>query len=818
MSVGTLNDFGVGGAFLEAEQGSAPDSLGWIRSSADLEHIQPAQSFQRRRASTHALIDNLPVQPPLHSVPFPSIRSTSSGQEEVLRPVSLYPDRQGDHAQSRHSATIGSKVLKDITDNEGAQSAVVRSPSPDRGSLFDPRTDHRRTASNASFGSLASKNVLADSNPFTVRPPSPSRSSRFDPKVRTLSMSTGLVDNQAFVDEVEAESTFDRPYSTVELLRPKVLVMPSPLQSTAPPKQPQPAARPRNGFVTSTDGPPLPPGARSTRPSSQLEPLVASNSFTPNPRASLTLSQLAFRNTLVVGGQRDISYADIDRRLPRAAREGEQAKFEDEEEEPEESPPPASIPLPPVPPPTEIELKRPAGKLYGWSLIDNLEHRKTEMKQKARVFQGDDRPSMMIRGQIRRSSTLIDPATLGRPPSQNLDNMEPGLTRRNSGEPLVNLNGEKPRVLGVSASDRYLPKNRSVFGVDTIWDREMAKLKEIEALEKVEAEKRRLREQKEGGQRVKKKKKGKSKAKRDSTLPPTSASPSAGILESRISSVSPALPDIQKPTPSHPLVYDESESNSEGEDDVPLGKIFSQTSERAIDKWVAESSDEDNGPRRTTGVGLRYPVKSKAPAVYDLKDDEDSEEDLPLVAAAALAAKRATHLPLPRPHDDDDDDDDDKPLVAVLNEGKLSLPSFDLDNPGPRSARDDDDDKPLGLRVSRAPMASQASLVFTGSDDDKPLAFHPEQQRRTQYQMLAQMQQQQQQMLMQAQMQNSIYFGAPPMMGSGFFAPPMAPQPIMMGVPVSMPISPPSPPPVHDPAKFGRVDRWRHDVAVEGSE
>jgi len=33
----------------------------------------------------------------------------------------------------------------------------------------------------------------------------------------------------------------------------------------------------------------------------------------------------------------------------------------------------------------------------------------------------------------------------------------------------------------------------------------------------------------------------------------------------------------------------------------------------------------------------------------------------------------------------------------------------------------------------------------------------------------------------------------------------------MMGMPM-----PPSPPPVQDSAKYGRVDRWRHDVAVEG--
>jgi hypothetical protein len=78
--------------------------------------------------------------------------------------------------------------------------------------------------------------------------------------------------------------------------------------------------------------------------------------------------------------------------------------------------------------------------------------------------------------------------------------------------------------------------------------------------------------------------------------------------------------------------------------------------------------------------------------------------------------------------------------------------------------------------------------------------------------MLAQVQQQQQ-IMMQAQMQNGLYFGTPGMMGSGFFGPPpMGVPPMMMG----MPVPPPSPPPVPDAAKYGRVDRWRHDVAVEG--
>lgn len=73
-------------------------------------------------------------------------------------------------------------------------------------------------------------------------------------------------------------------------------------------------------------------------------------------------------------------------------------------------------------------------------------------------------------------------------------------------------------------------------------------------------------------------------------------------------------------------------------------------------------------------------------------------------------------------------------------------------------------------------------------------------------------------MMMQAQLHNNMFFN-PSMMGSGFFSPSMAGpmmnpmNPMMM---MQAPIPVPSPPPVHDTAKFGRVDKWRRDVAVEG--
>jgi hypothetical protein len=397
----SMGDFEVGGAFLEETQPTdrRPRSVG---DALDLNEILPLQApFQRRRTSSHVLIETLPPAPPLHSVPFPTSGSRPGSpaaydnEKRVSRPGSrasghLLDDMQPPHNRTYSANSLGSRRLPDGEENMFA----VRPPSPERASRFDPKSSHARTMSNATMGSLGSRNILNDSdNLFTIRPPSPSRLSRFDPKMaahaRTMSNaslgSRMMLDNDgvSFMGGASMMSGRplqfgDRPYSVMDLLRPKVLVMPSPLQSTSGPKQPEPPKL-RDGFHLSTDGPPLPPGARSARAASAAyDPSpVASHLFTPNPRMSLSLSQLAFRNTLMVGGERDVAYSDIDRTLPRATEEGEQMQILDEEPEVDEAPTP--VVLEDTSPPG-----RPAGKLFGKSLIDDLEHRKAQMRSKQR--------------------------------------------------------------------------------------------------------------------------------------------------------------------------------------------------------------------------------------------------------------------------------------------------------------------------------------------------------------------------------------------------------------------------------------------------
>ncbi|KAJ7283666.1 hypothetical protein C8J57DRAFT_741267 [Mycena rebaudengoi] len=758
-------------------------------SPLDFERAEPI-SFQRNRSASHSFIQpplNKPPPPPLHSVPFPtgSVRSPS--------PQPKHDDFRSSVFTSRFDPR--SEPL-DLDPRVGLRDDEENPP------------DRMRTMSSASMNSRA---LLVDENPFALRPPS--TMSKFDPKAaaHARTISNASMGSRMMLDDGVSVMTGqgrERRYSTLELLRPKVLVMPSPLQNTSGPVAPPPGSHTRDGFLTSTDGTPLPPGARSTRRSSAIDPSsapVASNLFTPNPRMNLTLSQLTFRNTLLVGGQRDVTYADIDGDLPRALQEGEQV--------PQNVPEMEDVAPPPIITPTDDQSKpaRPAGKLFGTSLIDDLENRKAMMRTKQRVFTGDARPSMMARPQTQRKSTLIDPTLLqtrpasqARPSSQHLnsfDSQSPqtGLTRKNSvGKPLLNFD-EDEKLLRPVPSGRT-PTSRSVFGVDTLWERELVKLKEMEAKEQAEQE---LQRAKEAEIEARESRKRGRKAKRKDKSKGQDYSPGAEVLttagsipvEDRAPSLPPVLPAIVPSQTRPPPVNDDSDS-----DDSEHAGPSAQRAQ--VPGWG--SSDEDaDGPTRTTGTGPRFGKNSRrqAPAL----GGEDSEEDLPLAATLGRVTQRATQLRSSSP-----DSDEEQPLSVLLQKTKMSLPSinFDRRSKSNEAPDEDEDNAPLGLRASRVAPSLYSFHSGQGGgggdDDDLPLAYHPEQQRRSQYHMMAQQQQQQQQqqqMMMQAQLQNSMFFSPQPMM-SGFFGPPM-----MMPPPMALPM--------HDEAKYDTVDRWRRDVAVE---
>ncbi|KDR83757.1 hypothetical protein GALMADRAFT_236114 [Galerina marginata CBS 339.88] len=772
----TTKSASVGGHLEDLDIDVQVDRRRSFGSPLELAGMEPSNlPLQRRRAASQTSMTQLNSG----MVPFPSTsaRSPSPGTEGA------YGERRSvAHDRTYSLASMNSRLILE----ESRDEMEIR----------------QRNVSNDTLGTTLGISKPPENNPFAIQ--NPSHISRFDPKTisRARSASNASMGSRILLENDDSSVVTGNPYarerrySTLELLRPKVLVMPSPLQPVSPHVYVEPTRNVRGGFELSADGPPLPPGARSTRRLSStvsvLEKVgdipVASNSFTPNPLMDLTLSQKTFRNTLVVPGQ-PAPY-DMGISLPRATEDGEQAELDPSgnEDPPEMSPPPEA----------HVKGSRPAGKLYGKSLIDDLESRKAQMRSKQRVFTGDQRPSMMARDQ-QRSSTLIDPASLQtRPTTQRMSSHgSQGLSRHPSltMKPLLNFDGDEDKLPQRPPAANRLPSARSVFGVDTLWEREMAKLKEIQAIEERENEERRKREEEEELRKQRKKDKRKKKSKRKEE---PEVEQIEQVLDSRVSAEPPTLPDIQRaPRRAPPKPSDTDISSESDGEDAHIPAIQREPS------WhVGSSDEEDAGPRRTTGTGPRF-TKVKNANNFRPTNGDSSEEDLPLAATIYKAQVRATVNGRGYPQDSDDED---RPLSHVLQRGKTSSIQSKF-NKLSFDQSDDEDNQPLGLRASRI----TSNPVHAEAEDDVPLAFHPEQQRRTQYQMLAQ--QQQQQMMMHAQMQSNMLMNAS-LMGSPYYPPPMMNPMAMMQMQVPMPI--PSPPPVQDEAKFGLVDRWRRDVVVEG--
>ncbi|KAG8811196.1 hypothetical protein FRC17_002586 [Serendipita sp. 399] len=639
-------------------------------------------------------------------------------------------------------------------------------------------------------------------NPFEIPLLSPTHTSRFDPKAiahqRTISMAS-IGSRRAFQnaqgdapDNVSVMTGGPRPevindrYSRADLLRPKVLVMPSPLQDQAEARPAQPQRNVRVGFQDSTDARPLPLGARAS-----------SYGLNAGVRSSMTLSQLTFRNSLMVGGQRDPAFADFESNLRRAQRDGEQIEQEmDPEPEIEE----------PIP-------YRAAGKLYGRSLMDDLQARKAQLKSKQRVFRGDERPSMMQRPQPVRTSTLISEQDL----MQNAMGTapRPALSRsHSSGEPLVNFGNDPVPGTTVQARPQKgrayagMPISRSVFGVDQVWERELVKLKEIEAMEKAqEEEEKKIEEERKAKEEAKAAKKAaKKKAKglkQRMSIGNLLGSPNEQQQEeeeeedgsraiapgaSTSNAAAPSLPAVNPfPMPPKP------ESSSESSDsEAELEERRAQSRMRRSDSRAEWLSDDERQaalahqqqqahrrPAQATGLAAGLRVGGSG--------DDDSDEDVPLTSALKKAKERQRG----------EDSEEDMPLAAVLTQSRpQTLSTFDFGGivladvgktkppaAAPHKARliadsDSDDDKPLALQHSRPiprAMGVGASKAANRSDDEDeqplgvrysmaPSVMFGQPQQQQQQQQMMQQQMMQQQMMAAAQMRSSMFN---PMMGGG---------------------------------------------------
>ncbi|KAH7343384.1 hypothetical protein B0J17DRAFT_174542 [Rhizoctonia solani] len=755
------SDFGAGGAFLDAQRSQddlthealkdRPRSVANPLDLAEYRANGPHIPLQKRRQSVGAL--------PSESVPFPPTTSPAplvdNNDQDLPNPFALPPPTPDRLSRFDPKAQ---RSLSQVQLHEGEGDALSM-----RTGTMREGTAHIRTYSNASLGSRALLDDFKD-------------------------------DGASYMTGRQLDAPGNKPVSRMELLRPKVLVMPSPLQGSQPQSN-QNAGR--AGFMLSSDGTPLPPGATpGARPG--VRPLTGMGTshsnqsiaagFTPNPRATMSLSQLTFRNNLVVDGSRDVAYNDIDQQLRRATAEGEQAEqLWDDYDAETEAP----------------QTDRPAGRLYGRSLMDDLQDRKAQIHGRQRVFRGDNRPAMMDRGQIRTQSTLIDPATLQPRPvtvfphGPIIANTEerPNLKRSSTIQPLLSFGSDEP---GRAAN------SKSVFGVDTLWEKEMTRLRETQEQQRLAAEAQRTDEEEKQKRKLKKGKKGKGKNEAPvSSFTAASATdpPSAPDLN-RLSSAPPTLPNITPLNEQAPPA-----SPGESESSLPAANRR-RRSVATLDAggWFAGSSDgeEESGAKRESGPRA-VPVSGGR--------DEDSDDDVPLTnikvrapdsddedaPLSNLRPRQSVLLPdlksastmdiaaslglAPEPTQTkaakDDESDDEVPLA--IRRQTIMLPQGSDNKPEAGNDDSDDDEKPLGLRLSQAPNIAQ-------------------QRRQTEYQQMMLMQQQQQQLMMQQQAMHASMFNAsmlslqPRMGGPGSVH--------SFGVPM----------PIQDP-KITRVDQWRHDVS-----
>jgi hypothetical protein len=430
---------------------------------------------------------------------------------------------------------------------------------------------------------------------------------------------------------------------------------------------------------------------------------------------------------------------------------------------------------------------------------------------------------MMQRPQMQRGNTLISMEDLQRRSQmpQLRSTVSHGQLLNMDDEPIPGTNVRARPQMGRTGSG--LPQSRSVFGVDQVWERELAKLQQIEAMEKaedeenqkIEAEKRK-REEEKAAKKAGKKGKGKDTlnvytvANDDMALLPEEQIPIR-----RASAVPPLLPAVN-PFPMPAKVADSSsESDSDCEPNPRKTQSRMQRSASRQD-WLSDDERQAVPRPRPRQVSQRL--------ADGLRMDNSDDEDLPLTTALAKAKAKQQA----------EDSEEDKPLAAVLNKA-ISTFDFggtvlaDIGKPQeksrtPKADDSDDDDKPLGLQHAGTRQTMFARTGDGELDDEQPLGMRfsaaPSQI------FMQQQQQQQQQMMMQQQMMaaaqmhgsmfNPMFMAGMNGMGGGMHGIGMGmgfPNTSMMQMP-PMPVADPGL--VPEAAKLGRVDRWRRDVGGTG--
>ncbi|WVF71818.1 hypothetical protein IAT40_006626 [Kwoniella sp. CBS 6097] len=649
------------------------------------------------------------------------------------------------------------EYVEDEEEQEPPNPFALPAPPPELGSRFDPKVlQHQRQPSSSSMpmtagtdydprSSRMSSHMRCGEGYFDDQQQQPPHSATSSSHHRRSDERESLRSPTVVYNDIPTPEAFGRPlmakrYSTSAklqmdrstLLRPKTLIMPTPLANRPPPTIREPKLP--EGYTLGEK--PLPYEART---------------MGDRPGMPMSLSQRTFRSSLMVGGTREDEFW-----VGGAEEEGEVGVQSRELD--------------------EGAIMRKPGKLYGKSLMDQLEARKAALKGRQRVFTGDARPAMMARSTIYEMPTVsISPTS----PEQQQYQQYPS-SRHSSMLPVPGqIPGEQPQgrapllafdsngelhptspggLMAPPQNDRQgrIAKSKSVFGVDQIWEKEMSKLRQMQEDERRAEETRRaIEEAKKLAEEEKKKrksKKGKGKERMTIVVPDEDTRPVEEVLGispiKRAHELPPALEFEPEKAPSPPSPPSQ-----------PASPEKTPRFGENIDNDGLNEAEEEEGPRAEHSS-----PQAQQPNVIiaesGSESDSDSDADVPL---SRLAPPRSAHSGGPKPlhnilggQESESDSDEDVPLskLSIRSPGAssnshsnnhhhpssaqrlteplgslgLSLPTFSPSGTpsnepgGDDNDEEDEDDQPLAVKQAKArglKPITKADII----EDDLPLGY-----------------------------------------------------------------------------------------------
>jgi hypothetical protein len=271
-----------------------------------------------------------------------------------------------------------------------------------------------------------------------------------------------------------------------------------------------------------------------------------------------------------------------------------------------------------------------------------------------------------------------------------------------------------------------MSKSNSVFGIDQVWESEMARLKIRQAQEaeqarlvqeREEEEERRKREKKDKKSKKDRKGKGKMTESDYQTQDQSAVDRDQGLTDD-ISPVQrvPDLPPMLQFSPEKPPTRPKPEPESDSDEDVPLSRIRNAKSRPSslypsTQQRQAESSDDSDVPLsrlRKSKTSNPNPSAAEKPALI-LSTDFAPTLDLGLDSATGSLG---LNLPVPqsasemtKPTTEEIGEDDDVPLL---------LRQAHIKHLAKEESNDDDDDVPLGVRQSML-LNSNSTMNLNGN-------------------------------------------------------------------------------------------------------